>query len=74
MVISVGFDASIFDITEGDIETLPIVPSGFSYGAIPVVVSLITYSQYMDRGFNLTEGFLPEDVPFDAATGKTIDT
>ena len=74
VIINIGFEGSVFGITEGNILTLPIVTSGFSYGAIPVVVSLITYSEYMDRGFNLTDEFLPDEIPVDAATGKTIDT
>ena len=69
VLIYLETNTSIYDIIEGGQLELPILTSGFSYGSIPLTVSLITYSEYMDRGFNLTDGFESEDLPIDAATG-----
>ena len=67
--VLIYLEENIYDIKEGGQLELPILTSGFSYGSIPLTVSLITYSEYMDRGFNLTDGFESEDLPIDAATG-----
>ena len=69
VLIYLETNMSIYDIIEGGQLELQILTSGFSYGSIPLTVSLITYSEYMDRGFNLTDGFESEDLPIDAAIG-----
>ena len=44
--------------------------SGFSYGAVPIRISTLTYSEYEAKGFNLEDDFDAVDVPNDAADGK----
>ena len=44
--------------------------TGFSYGAVPIKVSTLTYSEYAARGFNLENDFSPSVIPANAADGK----
>ena len=62
-------EGAVFDVTEGDTLEAFLSASGFSYGNIPLTVSFITYSDYMDMGFNLTDEFDLNDLPADAAQG-----
>ena len=60
----------MFVIEEGEQLTLLIATNGFSYGDIPLNVSLITYSHYAALGFTLEDEFSSALVPEDAATCK----
>ena len=62
-------EGEVFDVTEGESLNLFISTDGFSYGGIPLTVSFITYSDYMEMGFNLTDDFDLDDIPTDAAQG-----
>ena len=44
--------------------------TGFSYGAVPIKVSTLTYSEYAARGFDLENDFSPSVIPANAADGK----
>lgn len=44
--------------------------SGFSYSAVPIKISTLTYTEYQARGFDLEDDFDAGDVPVDAADGK----
>lgn len=61
--------AVVFDVAEGDQLSLFLLATGFSYDEVPIVISFITYSDYMDRGFNLTDEFDADEVPANAADG-----
>ena len=63
-------DGELFIIEEGETLTLLIAASGFSYGNIPLNVSLITYSDYAALGFTLEDEFSSALVPEDAASCK----
>ena len=45
------------------------ISSGFSYGAVPIKISTLTYTEYQARGFNIESDFDEGDVPDDAADG-----
>lgn len=60
----------LFIVEEGEVLTLLVATSGFSYGDIPLNVSLITYADYAALGFNLETEFSSALVPQDAASCK----
>ena len=62
-------EGAVFDVIEGVTREVFLSASGFSYGSIPLRVSFITYSDFMDMGFNLTDEFDLSDLPTDAAQG-----
>ena len=66
-IISIG---GIIDLTEGIIAGFSIVATGFSYGAVPIKISTLTYSEYAARGFNLENDFSPSVIPANAADGE----
>ena len=43
--------------------------TGFSYSFVPVMMSVITYSDYIARGFNLEDDFNPSMIPASAGDG-----
>ena len=61
-------EGGLFVIEEGEVLTLLIAASGFSYGDIPLNISLITYSDYAALGFILEDEFSSALVPEDAAS------
>ena len=65
-------EATVFNVTEGESLRVFVRTSGFSYGNIPVNISLITYAEFMNMGFNLTDEFAVEDLPADAAEGRLL--
>lgn len=66
----VPLGGAVFNVTEGELLSLTLFSDGFSYGVIPVTVSLLTYSEYTDLGLNLTDAFDLDDIPEDEADGK----
>ena len=71
-VFGVPSNEGIIDISE-DIGTgFAIDASGFSYGAVPIKISTLTYSEYAARGFNLEDDFSPSVIPANAADGELL--
>ena len=71
MLISLaGFENGVFDGYEGEDIDLQIETSGFSYGNIPLRVSLLSYSQFVMAGNNLEDHFDPNTIPPFSADGK----
>ena len=72
VVITLESEQGLIDVVEGDFHATAgsITTSGFSYGAIPLHVSLLTYSAYESRGFNLREEFESAVIPATSADGK----
>lgn len=68
-VFGVPSNEGIIDISE-DIGTgFAIDASGFSYGAVPIKISTLTYSEYAARGFNLEDSFDSSVIPANPASG-----
>ena len=42
---------------------------GFSYGSIVITMSILTYSEYEERSYNLTDSFDSDDIPANPANG-----
>jgi hypothetical protein len=66
-----GFSSNrgVIGITEG-IEYVNFLQySGFSYGAVPISVNSLTYSEYAARGLNLEDSFDSSVIPSNAASG-----
>ena len=59
----------IIDIIEGQPYSDVLLVSGFSYAAIPIRISTLTYSEYAAGGYNLEDDFDPSVIPLDAADG-----
>ena len=75
MVIALESEQGLIDVVEGDHYNIAIAGSitisGFSYGAIPLHVSLLTYSAYYEsRGSNLRDEFESAVIPANSADGK----
>ena len=60
----------IIDISEELVVGFAIDATGFSYGAVPIKISTLTYSEYAARGYNLEDDFSPSVIPADAADGE----
>ena len=63
----------IIDIIEGVPFTNILTTSGFSYGNIPIRISILTYSEYAASGNDLEDDFDPSEIPMDAADGMNVD-
>ena len=62
----------IFDVPEGLIHLDQIIATGFSYGAVPISLSTLTYGEFAAEGYNLSDSFASNDIPSYAADGKVI--
>ena len=69
-VVGVFSVEGIIDISEDLVLGFSIDATGFSYGAVPIKISTLTYSEYAARGFNLENDFGPSVIPADAADGE----
>ena len=65
-------DEGLIDIVEGEVAINFILTNGFSYGAVPIRVSTLTYSEFTERGYNLADHFDSDDIPVDAADGMPL--
>lgn len=63
---------SVLDLSEDVFLGFSIDATGFSYGAVPIKISTLTYSEYAARGFNLENDFSPSVIPTDAADGELV--
>lgn len=62
-------DRGAIDISEGiEYEDL-LQSSGFTYGAVPIRINTLTYSEFADGGFNLEDSFDSSAIPSNAANG-----
>ena len=68
-MVRLDIDGGIADIPEGVAVFTTLSASGFSYGAIPVRVSLLNYSAFASRGYNLDDFFDPASIPSNSADG-----
>ena len=62
-------DRGSIDITEGREYEDSLQYSGFSYGAVPISITTLTYSEYADRGYILEDTFDSSAIPSNAASG-----
>lgn len=69
VVIELLSDNGLINASEGTFSLHQFLVSGFSYAAIPVRASTLTYSEYAARGFNLADEFDSDVIPPDAADG-----
>lgn len=68
-VFSFSSDRGSIDITEGIEYEDFLQNSGFSYGAVPIRINTLTYSEYADRGYSLEDSFDSGAIPSNAASG-----
>ena len=68
-VFGFSSDMGSIDITEGIEYEDSLQYSGFSYGAVPISITTLTYSEYADRGFILENSFDSIAIPSNAASG-----
>ena len=66
-------DDGIIDIIEGQPYSDVLFVSGFSYGAIPIRISALTYSEYEASGYDLEDDFDPSVIPMAAADGIYVN-
>ena len=71
-VFGIPSNNGIIDVSEGIFDTTFIDATGFSYGAVPIKISTLTYSEYAARGFNLEDDFSPSVIPANAADGEYV--
>ena len=64
----------LIDIIEGESVSNDVLTSGFSYGAVPIRVSTMTYSEFTAGGYNLSDSFDSDQIPTDAADGRLMLT
>lgn len=65
-------DEGLIDIIEGKDVVNYVLTSGFSYGAVPIRVSTMTYSEFTAGGYNLSDSFDSDQIPVDAANGRLM--
>jgi hypothetical protein len=68
-VFGFSSDRGVIGITEGIEYENFLQYSGFSYGAVPISISSLSYSEYAASGFNLEDSFDSSVIPSDAASG-----
>ena len=66
VAIELSLPGPVFNISEGLSIRVFVQAEGFAYGSIPLTVSLLTYSEYMDLGFIVGDNF--DSYPIDAAS------
>lgn len=52
---------------EGENVVNVILAEGFSYGSVPISVSTLSFSEFMEEGYILTDFFNSSDIPDNAA-------
>ena len=71
MDIRVLSDTSIIDATEGhNMLRIELSISGFTYGAVTIKISVLTYSEYTAKGYSLKDDFSPDLIPTAAADSR----
>jgi hypothetical protein len=68
-VFGFSSDRGVIGITEGIEYENFLQYSGFSYGAVPISINTLTYSEYAARGLNLEDSFDSSVIPANAASG-----
>ncbi len=71
-VFGISSNEGILDLSEDFVLDFLIDATGFSYGAVPIKISSLTYSEYAARGFNLESDFSPSVIPASAADGELL--
>ena len=62
---------SVIDVTEGhSMPRIGLSISGFTYGAVTITISILTYSEYTARGYSLEDDFSPDLIPTTAADSR----
>ena len=70
--IELDSEEGLIDINEGELPFNLFSTEGFSYGPFVVTMSILTYSEFEDRGYNLTDSFETDDIPENAANGLLL--
>ncbi len=67
--IELDSEEGVIDVNEG-VQSLNIFyTEGFSYGPIAITMSIFTYSEYEERGYDLADSFEADEIPANAANG-----
>ena len=67
--IELDSEEGVIDITEGVFSLNSFSTEGFSYGYFTITMSILTYSEHEERGYNLANDFESDDIPANAANG-----
>ena len=70
--IELDSEEGLIDINEGELPFNLFSTEGFSYGPFVVTMSIFTYSEFEERGYNLTDSFETDDIPENAANGLLL--
>lgn len=62
----------MIDLLEGLTLGTNIGATGFSYGAVPIRISTLTYSEYAARGFDIGNDFNSSVIPANPAVGMLL--
>lgn len=65
-------DEGLIDVNEGQLSLSLFSTEGFSYGRFVVTMTLLTYSEFKERGYNLSDSFEADDIPENAANGLLL--
>jgi hypothetical protein len=60
----------VINATEGHYPDTGLTILGFTYGSVTVKASVLTYSEYAARGYNLENDFNPNVIPTTAADSR----
>ena len=65
-------EEGLIDVNEGELSLSLFSTEGFSYGPFVVTMTLLTYSEFEKRGYNLSDSFEADDIPENAANGLLL--
>ena len=71
-MIRLDIDDSIVNVQEGESVFRTVITSGFSYGAIPLHVTVLNYSTFASGGYNLDDFFDPASTPSISGDGMSL--
>ena len=70
--IELDSEEGLIDVNEGILSLNLFTTEGFSYGSFAIRMSILTYSEYEERGYNLADNFETDDIPANAANGLSL--
>lgn len=70
--IELDSEEGLIDIIEGVLSLNSFFTEGFSYGPFAITMSILTFSEYEERGYNLADSFESDEIPANAANGLLV--
>ena len=70
--IELDSEEGLIDIIEGVRSLNSFFTEGFSYGPFAITMSILTYSEYEERGYNLADSFESDEIPANDANGLLV--